>query len=232
MKTFISSLAVLAVCMMVSQASASPVTLTSTETQPFNIGAGGLATPLTFNSFDTSLGTLQQVTITFDVTVASGSFIVDNDGATATDATVDASIDAQVATGGEVVFTPIPFNSTTHEVLNLGPDDGDGAGSIDGSAPDGAIISFAGAHDVLQAIVNSGIGLASFEDTNAGADYIVNLSATSSIDTHGNNDVAGGWNPMTLSGNVKVEYTYIPTPEPTTLAFLALGFVGFGRRRR
>ena len=215
----------LALLLMASSASALQVV----QTLPYS-GTPNFTTPLTFDSFDTSLGTLLSVQILADVEVTAGEFLVDNDSPSTATVDISYGIDATLISGGEVLFPAVSAMAGGATSLTLDPDDGDGA-PIDGTPTDGATFSMVGATDSDSALINTpGVQLASFLDTNAGADYIINMQTTQDFSISGASGVDGGFRSADAQGEVTVIYNYVP--EPATMGLLSLGGLAILRRRR
>jgi len=224
MKKTLLTLAVVAMTAGAAQAA------TSMQTQSFGGVLNDLSI-LTFNSFNTSLGTLTKVTIDVDVTVTSGTALVDNDGNQPAAADVDAGAKSVVSSGGEVAFgTNITAEALKNALFNLTADDGDGGG-IDPSPTDGASLDVSGANGSDTRVVTAAIQLASFTDTISGPDFDIDVDSTSVVNISATG-VAGGFTTIEALGDVKITYEYTPIPEPASMALMGLGGLALIRRRR
>ncbi len=205
---------------------------TIVQTLPFS-GAPNFSLPLTFNSFDVSLGTLTAVDIGMTIQINGGNALVDNDGAETANVTVTSGVNGGVSSGGEVaVLPPLTASGTVVQPLTLAPDNGDGTG-IDPAPADGASISLAGASGANTITVMPGV-ISTFTTTASGADYTLNADANNFINIVGSGSVSGGFTGVGAAGSVTVTYTYDPAiiPEPASLAIFGLLGLGMIRRRR
>ena len=223
MKTTIS-LTLAALLLAVAPASA----LTVTQTLPY-AGTPNLTAPLTFDSFDTSLGTLQSVEILADIEVTAGAFVVDNDSPASASVDISYGILATLVSAGEVVFPTVSANGGDSVSLVLDPDDGDGA-PIDGSGPDGATFSMVGFADSASALTSVVAHLMSFEDISAGPDFVINMQANQEFSISGDSGVDGGFLSADVEGEVTVIYNYVP--EPATMSLLGIGALALIRRKK
>ncbi len=220
--------ALLATCAMASGA-------TITQMETFS-GVPDFSTPLTFDSFDTSLGTLDSVEIIADLLITGGTAQVDNESPSTATVTVEFDADADLMSAGEVFMPAVNAVASVTQNLLLDPDDGDGA-SIDPSPTDGAtipIVSTTGLDSALMVRANGGIEalqVSTFEDISAGADYVIMLDSGTVFSISGASGVAGGFTPASVSGDVTVKYNYT-VPEPMTMSLLAIGGAALLRRRK
>ena len=220
--------ALLATCAMASGA-------TITQTEAFS-GVPDFQSTLTFDSFDTSLGTLDSVEIIADLLITGGQAQVDNESPSTATVSVEFGADADLMSAGEVFMPAVNAVASVTQNLLLDPDDGDGA-SIDPSPTDGAtipIVSTTGFDSALMVRANGGIEalqVSTFEDTSAGLDYMIMLDSGTVFSISGASGVAGGFTPASVAGDVTVVYTYT-VPEPMTMSLLALGGVALLRRRK
>jgi hypothetical protein len=221
--------ALLATCAMASGA-------TITQTEAF-AGVPDFSIPLTFNSFDTSLGTLNSVELLLDLVITGGQAQVDNESPSSANVSVEFGADAGIMSGGEVFIPSLTAVASVTQNLLLDPDDGDGV-SIDPSPTDGAtvpIVSTTGADSALMLRSNGGIEamqVATFEDASAGVDFVLMLDSGTVFSISGASGVAGGFTPASVAGDVTVVYNYTPVPEPVSMSLLALGGVALLRRRK
>jgi hypothetical protein len=226
-KIALPCLAVLVVC----SAAASGAVIT--QSRSFG-GIPDFQQALTFDSFDTALGTLLGVTIWVDVDINSGQALVDNESDSLALVNVNFSADATASSAGEVFFPNTTAVATVSQSLQLDPDNGDG-NTIDPTAPDGATVPLtASGSSMLVLLASAGaqqaLQVATFEDTLAGADYDILVDSSTVFQISGASGVAGGFTPANVAGEVIVQYTYVP--EPATMSLLTLGGAVLLKRRR
>ncbi len=228
MKMALPCLAVLAM----SVASAPGAIITQTES--FS-GIPDFQQALTFDSFDTSLGTLLGVTVWVDLDVTSGQAVVDNESDSLASVTVDFGANAMASSAGEVFFPTTTATAAISQSLQLDPDDGDGT-TIDPSTPDGAAIPLNSTSGTMMtsmlasASAQQSTQVSTFTDLLAGADYDILLNSSTVFSISGASGVAGGFTPANVSGEVTVEYNYVP--EPATMSVLAIGGAALLKRRK
>lgn len=217
--------AILAVLVAVGATSATTITQTKTFS-----GVPDYSTSLTFNKFDSSLGTLQSVQVLVSLAVDGGMLILDNDG-------VDpASGTFQFGAKGNIASTDVPllnssFMPVTSEIqafysntFSLAGNVGDSIGDFSPLGPDGMQYNGGPQSDSKSGFV----GNAFFSSYIGTGTFVVNASA-SQWSTYGS--VSGmeyAVSPVSSDGSVTVVYNYIP--EPATMALLGLGFVLFRRK--
>jgi hypothetical protein len=211
-----------------------------TETEALNA-----TSVLTFNLFDSSLGTLNWVRWTVDITSTGGTFELDNDGASPASGNITFGAAAQIsdATGGVVLLdnsgfpgaaiSPIVTATESDLGINLTADNGNDAfGSVQSDAPGNDYYSFTAtsASNSNSQFVNN-----AWESTyalNGGGTFTVNGTITAiSLFSGAGPSLATASLSSTVAGNVTLTYDYTPTsevPEPGTaiMSLVALGGVG------
>jgi hypothetical protein len=223
MKFNVSQMAVLAV--------GAAVTLTAhsasaaVESQVIDYGsasspvAGGNTVDLTFNTFNSSLGTLAGATVTLTSVDTVQSVVFDFNGGAGTYS------DAMTAGGMETVNSTLDGLSTSTSSLSAGPF----AGSIPAGTPAFGQVVVGSATQTLTASAAVAPGNLSLYTGGTG-DFMVSVvtgTAHSSFSTP-TPGLEIGWNANSY-GNVEVDYTYLPSvavPEPGTI-FAGLGLLGY-----
>lgn len=190
-----------------------------TQTMSYGPSDTPFSDPLTFNTFNTSAGTLQSVKLilTEGGTVTSSVWNFSPTPSTYSNVTTTGNVsisgpDSTTLTAG---FTTLPASGTitttaTPTVV------GTMSGSASASATAGSLLAY--------------------ESTGAGT-FLIN--AVSSITTTGtsNTGLVGFFGSGHLNGTVEVDYTYTPStsspvPEPSSLGLIAVGLGGLLTARR
>lgn len=192
-------------------------------------------TLLTFNKFDTSLGTLTSITISTNVTKSGGSLFVDNDSGTTATGSISQSVTINL-TSGSVTLTdgalsPIGVNITaqTDFAVSLAADDGDGAGYTVGGADFGGT-NFESTSTNETKNVNTSV----FGGYQGAGTYVIDAKGTQGTDTTAVGGAAFQGTPATASGDVTITYNYTPAviPEPASALLGGIGCLALLRRRR
>jgi hypothetical protein len=190
-----------------------------------------------FNKFNASTGrTLTEVVITYSLNILSGDVIADNDGVLGFNATITGSLAGTLSKGTGLSALPdnLLLANQSGTTVFLGPENGDGAGVVDSTGPDGTIFSIAGLTDTKSLTINSGIEdgdfyLSKFIGTST---FVLNYTASRAINITGG-AAEGGYTTSAVGGYITVSYTSIPEvfSSVATASVLLLGFVGYRPRR-
>lgn len=203
---------------------------TIVQTQNFSFVPAGTA-PLTFNQFDTSLGTLTSITITTNVVKTGGSLFVDNESATAASGNINQSVTINLTSSVGLVdstFSPIGtgVTATSTYAASVGGDDGDGP-SVQTTGPDYDGTSFGPVSTSQTKDVNT----AAFGGYQGVGTYVINAGGVQGFDTSAIGGAAVAIDPATVSGDVTITYTYT-VPEPSSALLGGIGCLALLRRRR
>lgn len=204
---------------------------TIVQSQNFSFVPDGTS-PLTFNQFDTSLGTLTSITITTNVTKTGGSLFVDNESATPASGNISQSVTINLTSSTvglvDAGFSPIGTGvaATSTYAANVGADDGDGPG-VQTTGPDYDGTNFGPISNSQTKNVNT----AAFGGYQGSGTYGIDAGGVQGFNTSAIGGAAVAIDPATVSGDVTITYTYA-VPEPTSALLGAVGFLALLRRRR
>lgn len=201
------------------------------QTQAFSFVPDGTAA-LTFNQFDTSLGSLTSITITTNVTKTGGSLFVDNESATPASGSISQSVTINLTSAVSLVdtaFTPIGTGvaATSSYAASVGADDGDGPG-VQSTGPDYDGTSFGPTSTSQTKNVFAG----AFGGYQGVGTYVIDAGGVQGFNTSAIGGAAVAIDPATVSGDVTITYTYDAVPEPTSALLGGIGCLALLRRRR
>ncbi len=204
---------------------------TIVQTQNFSFVPSGTA-PLTFNQFDTALGTLTSITITTNVTKTGGSLFVDNESATPASGNISQSVTINLTSSVGLVdasFAPIGtgVSATSSYSANVDADDGDGAG-VQSTGPDYDGTSFGPTSTSQTKDVNS----AAFGGYQGTGTYVIDAGGDQGFNTSAIGGAAVAIDPASVSGDVTITYTFTAIPEPGSALLGGIGCLALLRRRR
>jgi hypothetical protein len=186
---------------------------------------------LTFNQFNIDPNLVCDISVNLDLYIGGGFLGVDNDGEDPATVTVQLGATAAIDSTDVILLNNAFQHVTgtaaawTGSVFNLAGDDGDGPNNVDLSAPDGAIHTGTFAEDLLKGKINSQF----WGGYLGNGTFTIRTIANQILDFGSVGGVEGAFSPVTAWGTVRVK---ILIPEPSTIAFLALGGLAALRRRR
>ncbi len=192
---------------------------------------------LTFNQFNSGLGTLTSIEIIFDLSIDNGWLVADNDDSVQASVTIELGATASLSSPHvglvDASWQPVVgiLSASTTNSVTLSADNGDGPGNVDPCAPDGATLYGGPDSDSDSGFINAG----AFAGYIGAGTYNIIVTVSELIDLGGLENIEGAFSSVDVlapGSSVTVNYTYTPVPEPTTMALLGLGSVVLRRKRR
>lgn len=221
----------LLVCAALAMSGSAANAAISTQTLPINAHNPNQSGNLVFDLFDSTLGTLNSVTITSTLLSWGGSFAVDNDAATPASGT--ASLSATLSLSADDVRLPGVVKSLATgvtESFELAANDGDAESEYNAGTTDwGQVLGpssgspWSDSESAVATYMNDYIGAGTFT---------ISYSTVQSQAWAGNGGISGAFTAMSASGSVTVTYDYTPVPEPATASLAGLAVLMLLRRRR
>lgn len=206
---------------------------TIVQTKSFSFVPDGSAA-LTFDQFDPSLGTLESITITTNVTKTGGSLFVDNESAAPASGNISQSVTIDLSSPVSLVdgsLLPIGNGvaATSVYAASVGVDDGDGAG-VQSTGADYDGTSFGPVSNSQTRDVHTLV----FGDYKGTGTYVIDVVGVQGFNTSAIGGAAVAIDPATASGDVTITYTYSVSaiPEPSSALLGGLGLLALLRRRR
>lgn len=201
------------------------------QTQNFSFVPSGTA-PLTFNQFDTALGTLTSITITTNVTKNGGSLFVDNESATPASGNISQSVTINLTSSVGLVdasFTAIGngVSATSSYTATVGADDGDGPG-VQTTGPDYDGTTFGQTSTSQTKDVYSG-AFGGYQGTGT---YAIDAGGVQGFNTAAIGGAAVAIDPASVLGDVTITYNFTAIPEPSSALLGGIGCLALLRRRR
>lgn len=188
---------------------------------------------LTFNQFDSSLGTLNSIYISLTLNIDGGRLILDNDSDDYASGTFEFGAKGSITSTDvsllNASFQPVidPLSAINSGAFSLDPNEGDVANDFDSSPPDGMQYDGQTASDngngfVASAVWAGYIGAGTFD---------IDFEAMQWSDFGSVGGIEYAVNPVDADGNLTIIYDYT-IPEPTTMALLSIGAFGFLKKRK
>ena len=202
------------------------------QTQNFSFVPEDSAT-LTFNQFNSALGTLTGIVITTNLTKSGGSLFVDNESATPASGNITQSVTITLVSLDvsliDTSLQPIGNNvaATSVYFANVGVDDGDGPG-VQSTGADYDGTTFGIVNNSQTRNVNS----AAWAGYTGAGTYDIDVDGLQGFNTSAIGGAAVAIDPATASGDVTITYIYTPVPEPSAALLGGLGMLALLRRRR
>jgi hypothetical protein len=211
--------------------------ITTTQSQSFG-GIPNMTGALTFNQFNTSLGTLQSIQVLLYLESSNGEVILDNDGAGAASGTFEfgatGNLSATDVAMFDTSFQPIPSQVGAYYTgaFNLAANTGDGAFDFDSTGPDGMMYAGQLEGDVSAGYVANTFWSAGTKGFLGTGTYNINYAINQWLNYGSVGGIEYAINPVDVTGHVTIAYTYNAVPEPATIAMLSIGILVSIKRKK
>lgn len=217
------ALVVVVILSLMTTANAAIITASDTY-GPIDIGSAAGWAGVSLPQFDSSLGTLTQVTLTLDANTFAGVIGWDNEATGESDVTLGIGGEVTIDAFGTLVAIAIPVQTGSTTVT----------ADTDGSADYVGTDAF---------WVMGGSGSDSDANSSTEASVLALFTGTGTFDVWLSSSLytlvstTGGYGPSTTTtgdtdGTITITYEYIPIPEPATTALLGLSSMVLIRKRK
>ncbi len=205
---------------------------TITQTKTFS-GIPNISGPLTFNKFDSSLGTLTSIQVYFTLQVNGGQLILDNDSDSPASGIFEfgaigniSSSDVSLIDSATTVI-PGPIEAYNSQAFSLNANVDDGPGDYDPAGPDG--LQYDGG---IESGDTSGfVGSMVWGGYIGTGTYDIDYTVIQWLDYGSVSGVEVAYTPVSADGDVTMIYKYNIIPEPATMVLLAIGAVAILRKK-
>lgn len=186
-------------------------------------------------SFDKYNGSdiLDSVEIILSLDITGGEVIVDNDAPSNTFAMVFLGASAGISSTDVALLNDIGYLSVVDVsifvggMLNLYPDDGDGAGNFDAVGLDAKTYLGGTASDLNRGFIDT----AALSEYQGPGSYNIQLDVGEIFNIMGGTNLESDSSPVATVGSLEVIYTTSSVPEPGTIALLCSGLALLRRRK-
>jgi hypothetical protein len=195
---------------------------------------------LSFNKFDTTLGTLTSVTVAVNLNKTGGRFEVDNDSETAGTITLNHNVIGSLSVvSGDVGlirsnFTQIGASGTLTASNSLvdqavSATTGDATNTFNATGLGDYVLFTPANSSVSDSGTIASFAQSTYEGTGT---YVLRMNANQSVNATGFGGLQQAFTVSNVLGDVTVVYNYDAVPEPTSAAIGGLGLLAILRRRR
>jgi hypothetical protein len=226
-----SFLLIFAVALFITAGLASAASIT--QTKPYGPDTPNMSGSLTFNKFDSSLGTLTSIQVLFALQTTGGQLVLDNDSPSLASGNFQFGAKGTISSSNvsllNTSFQPIPGQANAYHsgTFSLQPNVGDGSGDYDPTAPDGMLYNGGTETDTKSGYVTS-VVWGGYTGTGT---YNIDYSVTQWLDYGSVSGIEVAYSPVIASGDVTVIYNYNAIPEPATMTLLTIGALALLKRK-